>query len=48
MYLESNIQIDKKIANYMIACILSDTLMFKSPTTTKYDIEIVKKLENIA
>jgi manganese-dependent inorganic pyrophosphatase len=22
--------------------------MFKSPTTTKYDIEIVKKLENIA
>jgi len=47
MYNESNITISKEIWTMMLAWILSDSLLFKSATTTKEDIEIAEKLKNI-
>jgi manganese-dependent inorganic pyrophosphatase len=44
MYKENNINIDRKIAGLMISGILSDTLMLKSPTTTKKDTDAVNDL----
>ena len=32
----------------MLSAIISDTLLFKSPTTTKEDIEVAKELAKIA
>lgn len=48
MYKESNFEISEKLAKLFISAIMSDTLMFKSPTTTKYDIEISKELQVIS
>jgi len=42
------VKLTPKIAGIMLAAILSDTIIFKSPTTTKEDIEIAKKLAEIA
>lgn len=47
MYKENGIEIDYKIAGLMISGILSDTLMLKSPTTTKKDTDAVKDLAGI-
>ena len=44
----SNITIDKITAGLMLSAIISDTLLFKSPTCTPKDKEIAKKLANIA
>ena len=48
LYKENNVEIDKKIATLMLSAIISDTLLFKSPTCTKEDIEIANKLAKIA
>lgn len=48
MYQEVNVTIDKKIATLMLGGILSDTLHFRSPTTTDFDRSIVPTLANIA
>lgn len=48
MYRENNIEIDPEIAGIMLAGIISDTLLFKSPTTTFDDINTVEKLADIA
>ena len=48
MYLENNIAIKPEIAGIMLAGIISDTLMFKSPTTTFDDIKAVETLSEIA
>lgn len=48
LYNENNIEIDKKMAILMLSEIISDSLLFKSPTCTKEDIEIAEKLEKIA
>ena len=48
LYKENNIEIDKKIATLMLSAIISDTLLFKSPTCTKEDIEIANELAKIA
>lgn len=48
MYKENNIEIPRHIAGMMLSGILSDTLIFKSPTTTDKDIEYAKDLANIA
>lgn len=48
MYKENNIEIPKQIAGMMLSGILSDTLIFKSPTTTEKDIRYAKDLANIA
>lgn len=48
MYKEYDVEITKTIATLMISSIISDTLLFKSPTCTKEDKMIAEKLANIA
>lgn len=48
LYKENNIEIPENIAGLMLSGILSDTLIFKSPTTTLFDREAVYDLEKIA
>lgn len=48
MYMENDIPIPKKIAGLMLSAILSDTLMFRSPTCTIIDKMIAEKLASIA
>ena len=48
LYKENNVEIDKTIATLMVSAIISDTLLFKSPTCTKEDVETAKKLAEIA
>jgi len=45
---EKNIKIDKASAVLIITCIISDTLNFNSPTTTREDKQILKELNKIA
>lgn len=44
LFEENGLTIDKKIATLMVSAICSDTLIFKSPTTTKADEEVCRKL----
>ena len=46
MYKERNIEIPRDIAGIMLSAIISDTLLLKSPTTTKIDREAVLSLAN--
>ena len=48
MYKEARIEIPSNIAGIMFSGIVSDTLNFTSPTTTKIDIEAANELEKIA
>lgn len=48
LYREANIIPEKKIAELMLSAILSDTLLFKSPTCTKKDVEAAKCLAELA
>lgn len=48
MYQESSVAIPREIAGLMISAILSDTLFFKSPTTTDLDKKVVDELNKIA
>lgn len=48
LYKEYNLEIDKTIAALMLSAIISDTLLFKSPTCTADDISAVKELSKIA
>ena len=48
MYDHHNIEIPKDIAAIMMCAILSDTVIFKSPTCTKADTKAVKELAAIA
>ncbi len=48
MYKENGIEIDKTIATLMLSAIISDTLLFKSPTCTTEDENIAKELAQIA
>ena len=45
---DKKIKLSKKIAGILLSGILSDTVIFRSPTTTKEDIAIAKKLAKIA
>lgn len=47
MYKENNIEIPKEIAGLLISGIVSDTLLFRSPTTTEEDKEAVNELNGI-
>lgn len=47
-YKEKEIEISKEEAVLMASAIISDTLLLKSPTTTKYDKEALEELEKIA
>ena len=44
LYKENSIDIPDFIAGLMVSGIISDTLLFSSPTTTKTDIDVVKDL----
>lgn len=48
LYLEYNVSIPKDIAGVMLSAILSDTLLFQSPTTTEKDKEAATALAEIA
>ncbi len=43
-----DVEIPKDIAGMMLCAILSDTVIFKSPTCTKIDTKVVKELAQIA
>lgn len=47
MYKERNISIKKEVAGLMLSGIISDTLLFKSPTTTQADKNAVDELLKI-
>ena len=48
MYKENDVEISKDIATMMLSAIISDTLLFKSPTCTAEDKAIAEKLAKIA
>ncbi|WP_430608084.1 manganese-dependent inorganic pyrophosphatase [Enterococcus sp. AZ170] len=48
MFKENNITIPKQIAGMMVSAIISDTLLFKSPTCTQEDIDAANELADIA
>ena len=48
IYKENHIEIPKEIAGLMLSGIISDTLLFRSPTTTEKDKEIAYELAKIA
>ena len=47
-FVEKGIEISKEEAILMASAIMSDTLLLKSPTTTKHDIKALEELEKIA
>lgn len=48
LYKEKEVAIPKEIAGLMLSAIVSDTLLFKSPTCTDEDVAIAKELAAIA
>ncbi len=48
MYQEKGAKITPKIAGLLLAAIISDTLMFRSPTCTKVDVQAANELAEIA
>ncbi len=48
MYQEKGVQIPQRIAGLMLSAIISDTLMFRSPTCTALDKAVAQKLAVIA
>ena len=48
MYLESGIRPSKEIAGILCAAMISDTLLFRSPTTTDIDRRILDRMSKIA
>lgn len=48
MYEENNIPINREMAGIMVSAIISDTLLFRSPTSTNEDKRVANKLADIA
>lgn len=48
LYKSNNVEIEPKIAGLMLSAIISDTLLFKSPTCTPEDAKAAKELAQIA
>ncbi len=48
LFKENNVSIPKKIASLMLSAIISDTMLFKSPTTTEQDQLVASYLMKIA
>jgi len=48
LYKENGIAIDKQIAGLMLSAIISDSLLFKSPTCTEQDVAAARELAEIA
>ena len=48
IYKEKGVEIEKNIAGLMLSAIISDSLLFKSPTCTDEDVEAARELAEIA
>ncbi len=48
LYKENNVEIKKDIAGLMVSAIISDSLLFKSPTCTEQDVKAAQELAEIA
>jgi manganese-dependent inorganic pyrophosphatase len=48
LYKENNVGITKEIAGLMLSAIISDSLLFKSPTCTDEDVKAARELAEIA
>lgn len=48
MYQENNLAIPEKVAGLLLSAIVSDSLLFKSPTCTQEDIDAAHELADIA
>ncbi|OAH58528.1 MULTISPECIES: manganese-dependent inorganic pyrophosphatase [Bacillaceae] len=48
LYKENGVEIEKNIAGLMLSAIISDSLLFKSPTCTEEDVKAAKELAAIA
>lgn len=48
MYKENGVAISKEIAGLMLSAIISDSLLFKSPTCTEQDVAAARELAEIA
>ncbi len=48
LYKENNVEITKEIAGLMLSAIISDSLLFKSPTCTDEDVKAARELAEIA
>ncbi|CAI8798395.1 MULTISPECIES: manganese-dependent inorganic pyrophosphatase [Priestia] len=48
MYKENGVEIEPNIAGLMLSAIISDSLLFKSPTCTDQDVSAAKELAEIA
>lgn len=48
LYKQNDVEINSQMAGLMLSAIISDTLLFKSPTCTPQDKEIAQKLSKIA
>ncbi len=48
MFFDRRIELNKSMAGALLSGILSDTIIFKSPTCTQIDIDVANKLSNIA
>lgn len=48
MYLEADVDIDEKMAGILLGAMISDTLNFRSPTTTNTDVALASHLALIA
>ena len=48
MYQEQRVEIPKEIAGLLLSAIISDTLMFRSPTCTPLDKSVAKRLAEVA
>ena len=48
MYKENNVEVPYEIAGLLLSAILSDTLLFKSPTCTEDDVKVANALQKIA
>ena len=48
LYWQNQVEISSQIAGLLLSAIISDTVLFKSPTTTEKDKKVAKKLAEIA
>ena len=48
LFKENNVEVTKELAGLMLSAIISDSLLFKSPTCTDQDVAAAKELEAIA
>lgn len=48
MYWQNNVEITAPIAGLLLSAIISDTVLFKSPTCTAYDMKTAERLAGIA